>query len=297
MNKEHLAGYGYLLSVILFSGILYILGEYLLGGIDIFVFLFYFFFSAAVISTPFCLLYFGPRQLGRVLLDNRFPIFKILMLAALGAIAWFSLLAQAGATGTAFYTKLEIPFSILLGVIFLSERLRTREWVGIFFVFAGISVMSAENVSTALPLAALGVASAIFWSAYSMEVKRHSHDFSLVILNFFRIWSMAIIGFFICLILGKSFFISQSQLLLTALNGVVGAIGLQTAYLMSHRYLPISILNSVLAIVPLFVAVTAYFVFDQIPSTYKLVGGAVVLLGVFLISLSHHKRGVEVGPT
>jgi drug/metabolite transporter (DMT)-like permease len=101
--------------------------------------------ASAVIMTPVALLIDQPWTLP---LPSARVIWAIVALAlvstALGYLLYFAVLARAGATNVTLVTLLIPPSALLLGALFLAERIEPRDLVGLVFIAAGLAAIDGR---------------------------------------------------------------------------------------------------------------------------------------------------------
>ena len=69
-----------------------------------------------------------------------------LFATALGYVLYFRLIDSAGATNALLSTLLVPPTAILLGALFLDERLTPAKLLGVLIAFAGVAVMIGPDL-------------------------------------------------------------------------------------------------------------------------------------------------------
>ncbi|WP_445082902.1 DMT family transporter [Chelativorans sp. YIM 93263] len=95
--------------------------------------------ASTVIMIPLVLIIHGPHGLFEASLDVWAAVFALAVLAtAFAYIIYFHILASAGATNTSLVTLIVPASAILLGTVFLSERLESSEIVGVGLIALGL---------------------------------------------------------------------------------------------------------------------------------------------------------------
>jgi drug/metabolite transporter (DMT)-like permease len=116
-----------------------------------------------------------------------------------------------------------------------------------------------------------------------MGMKKYCQDIPSGLLNFYRLSFMSISLFIIMSIFWEIPILSLDVFFWAAVSALTGSVAAMGTYMHSHKYLPISILNAFFAIVPVFVAIVSYFIFDEKLSYLEVTGGIITIIGVLLL--------------
>jgi drug/metabolite transporter (DMT)-like permease len=104
--------------------------------------------SSAFIVLPLALLHDRPWTMPWPPTDAILAVLALALVStAFAYILYFRLIALAGATNTSLVTLLVPPSAILLGMIFLGERLGAIEWLGLLAIAAGLVVLDGRLAS------------------------------------------------------------------------------------------------------------------------------------------------------
>lgn len=179
------------------------------------------------------------------------------------------------------------PIFVTFGAFFLfGERFSKVFFVGLVCTLIGVIVLMSNSLGVGqrnLLGDFLGVTTAIFYAAYILTVGRLRSEFSTTTI---MIWS----GFVSCLVLvpvtmlsGESFvaksLVGWSILLCLALFSQAGGQSL-IAYSLAH--LPTALGSVGLLIQPVLAALIAWIIFAEALGGLQLIGGIVVLVGIYL---------------
>jgi O-acetylserine/cysteine efflux transporter len=189
-------------------------------------------------------------------------------------------------TTVAIGTQLMPPLAAILALLFFKERVSARKWLGILVATLGALYLAGANQSS-LSAAALGltVLSVLLYSAGSIIIGK-SHSVSL--------WSMlAWIAAVSLLPLGLAAAASgplfpdpglmQMQHWLAFLFTVVfSALIGQAVLFYLYRNYPVSDVAPWMLLVPFFAGLSSILVYEEALSASLLLGGAVVILGVWI---------------
>ncbi|MBB3914192.1 drug/metabolite transporter (DMT)-like permease [Rhizobium fabae] len=101
--------------------------------------------ASSLIALPLSLLADRPWTLAVPPLDAIFAILALALLStAFGYILYFRIMAAAGATNASLVTLLVPPSAILLGVLFLGERLSAAEYAGMALIGFGLVILDGR---------------------------------------------------------------------------------------------------------------------------------------------------------
>lgn len=194
-------------------------------------------------------------------------------------------------------------FTVILGILFLKERLNGVQYVGIFLSLVGALWVITKGSWTILSqfqfnLGDILVFIAIFaWAVYSLLIKQHNHKFplygSLTILLFLAVvvlfpfalyeWNSGVLDLIdLKMTLGLLYLgIFPSVLALIFWNKGVAAIGPSRA-------------SVFLNLLPVFTILGAVVFLEETVTFVQLIGGVLVIGGVYL---STKEKGLRVGKT
>lgn len=211
-------------------------------------------------------------------------LFLLLMNAALAISTNVGALAIAG--------QMSIPFSIILGVLLLRERLTQKRLVGTLLAFLGVVVIVFDpQLLTEIPGLIVMLAATLVW-AFGTILQRTLAGIS--VLNIFG-WN-GLMGTVVLLpasIVMEPRAIEASPHMTLAVagwfiftavgSGVVGQCGMAR---LLHRH-PINMILPLLLLVPVISVITAWLVFDSPVTPLMLLGGALALIGVAVVNASN----------
>ncbi len=101
--------------------------------------------ASSLIMLPLCLLADQPWQLAMPPLTTVLAIVALALVStAFGYILYFRIMAAAGATNASLVTLLVPPSALLLGMLFLGERLEVAELLGMILIGAGLAVLDGR---------------------------------------------------------------------------------------------------------------------------------------------------------
>lgn len=213
---------------------------------------------------------------------------------SLGAALWVGSLWIIGPSLTSFLMKSQTLFSLLLGIIFLRERVNGGETAGIVLTVAG-GIMVAYHKDQYLLLGVGAVlVSALCYSMVSFCVRKFGEQKRLNMLTVatLRTFGVSLI-LFVYLIATGTFEMPQTrEIVFMAAGGICGAYIAKASQFHAIKILDLSRSTAVMPLESLFVVLLSLALFDKVPSTAKLLGGICILAGVvFLVIFRDEKQG------
>lgn len=192
-------------------------------------------------------------------------------------------------SGIASFIVASAPvFVALEATAFLGERLRVVGWLGIILSFAGVAVigLGTDGGLHLNPYALLVLAAAILQSLYFVGQKPFLRRYSPVQYTSYAIWA----GTFFLLVfspgIGQQVQVAPlSATLAVVYLGVFPGALAYVSWAFALSRLPTSIAGSFLYLVPILATGIAWVWLGEFVPPIALVGGAIVLAGVILLTL------------
>jgi len=203
-------------------------------------------------------------------------------------------------TTVAVGTQLMPPLTAVLALLFFHERISRNKWLGILIAVTG-AVYVAGITSSKLSLLALGLTflSVLFYSGGSIVIGKSSAVSVWRILAWISALSLLPLGLMTA-VAGPLFpdpDLLQVRHWLALLFAAVLAALLGQAVLFSlYRKYPVSVVAPWVLLVPVFAALSSVLVFGESVSAKLILGGSIVLVGVWLQQRSD-KKASGVTPT
>jgi O-acetylserine/cysteine efflux transporter len=200
---------------------------------------------------------------------------------------------DAGAVSVALQT--EMPFAALLAALVYKERMTPLQVLGILISFVGIFVFAGEPqiFSRIIPFC-LAVLAAFMWAIANIQMKNLSHISSLHFISAYCLWT----GIFF---LGVSLLTETGHVsMLQNLNGpafasllysgvIVTVLAYSAWQFLLKKYAITQVIPYIL-LTPIFGLGLGWFFLNEIINVQKILGGAIVILGVSLILIRFRKR-------
>ena len=219
---------------------------------------------------------------------------RLALMSVVGASLQYSLTFSGvdglGAGLAALVVQLEVPFLVILGAVLLGEVPTARKWLGILIAFAGVGVIaSQERFSGSLSSIVLVMGGALTWAFGQVLVRRLIGMSGLSI----TAWTAVLAApqlFLLSALLETGQIVALHSAGLGAwaaavyLGLVMTALGyfLWNSLLLQHE---VGRVAPFLLLLPVFSVIGGILFLGETITRSRLVGGAVVLSGVALITL------------
>ncbi|GAB2802527.1 EamA family transporter [Halomonas shantousis] len=206
-------------------------------------------------------------------------------------------LEQAEAGTGAILVQLGTPFATLLAAIFLKERLGLKRLAGLTLSFAGVVVLAGgPTLPSPLPLTMLLV-SALGWAISNLIIKTGPSIPPLTLAGWIALLAIPQMALGTYLFEANQFqalanasWAAWGAVFYTAVMSSIVAYGLWYTLLRKHpvnRVVPLSLLT------PVFAVVLGVILLGDSLGFHKLLGGALVVAGIALITLRFRPRRSE----
>lgn len=218
----------------------------------------------------------------------------MLMLGVANAVCQFTMwqgLQRLDSSFAAFLGRFAPMMAILMGVLFLGERIGAWEWVAVAAMIAGGFWSSAGSFKFEWLGIALSLISAFFSAMQWPLAKIGGKGVPNTAMNFYRVGVAAIAVTLWAVLVRKMDFstVEPRHWIVTLIGSLIGPFLSYLLMFRSYDYWAISRSAIVWTIQPLVVMPMAYIVFGNIPTGSKLLGGLVTLLGAFWLAWLHQR--------
>jgi drug/metabolite transporter (DMT)-like permease len=191
--------------------------------------------------------------------------------------------------GTAsLLARVSILISVGLGIFWLREKMTKMQGCGAILAVTGVLVITFQPGDYIRLGSLLILVSAFMYALHTAIVKRYGEEMDFVEFFFFRILTTA--GVLLCIAAGYRALIwpgatAWGFIILTATVDVVIS---RALFYLVLRQMQMSVLSIVLTLSPVAAVLWALILFDTVPTVQQLIGGAGVIVGVFMVTI---KRG------
>lgn len=283
--KEVLQRGYFLTSLAIVSAVLnFVLSKLLLNRIDLFSLIFWWFlagFTAFLLLLPFT--NYRSEDYRKILLFWR-PLLVIAALAIVGIITWFYSIKTLGIAQTSFLKRVEPLFVLMLGIIFLQERLSYREKCGsVFMILGSVFIVLQKDIYMSL-LVLLPILSALAYGLQSFIVKIYVQKIDIFLLTAIRtmLIMFVLIGFFL---FGEHVSIpdAPTTAVLLFFGGVNGALAHKYFSYQASKYLAVSKVNVLLTFESFLTYLIAVVFFQELIVVNAIAGGLIIIVGTLLL--------------
>lgn len=293
-NHEHrfpIVGYLFLVGTAFFTALSYVFGRALDPSIDLGTATFFWFFGAFVCSIFVVLAVPVQRAEIRHLRSYVKMFIYTSILTSIGAALWIMSIRTIGIPLTSFLMKAQTLFALFLGMLFLGERLNKGETVGIIITIIGGVIVAYQSDLTLLMGTFTALGAAFLYSCISFVVKKIGGNLNMLTVANLRALGVSIFVF-IFLIVTDSFEMPTRliDIAFMALGGITGAYIAKACQFQAIKLIDVSRTTAVMPLESLFVVLLSYFIFDEIPSVIKLLGGALIIAGVVFLVIFRGKK-------
>ena len=199
---------------------------------------------------------------------------------------WGYGLLYGGPNNVSFLGELSIVITVLLGIFFLKERIRGWEALGILIALAGAFVIGYHNVTVVEPGLVIILGFAFVQAIQNIYSKTCMKSVNASSLARGRTFFTLLFFGGISLSTGRIQFGSISpQVMVYALIGAFfGAFVGWIAFFKAFAYIEVSKSTSIRSVEPFFTAVFALLILGLVPTANQLIGGALIVIGIIVIS-------------
>ena len=294
-EKFPLTGYLFLVGTALFTALSYVFGRAIDRSFHPAAITFYWFFGAFLCSVLVALVI--PSQRAEVRHLGKYTKIFIYssVLTAVGAALWVSAIKTIGIPLTSFLMKAQTLFSLLLGMIFLGERLNKWESVGIVVTVTGGIIVAYQKEFSLLVGTLMALGAAFFYSSLSFTVKKVGQKLNMLTVANLRALGVSIFLIVYLVATGTLQTPGPTDLAFMVLGGITGAYIAKACQFQAIKLIDVSRTTAVLPLESIFVVIFSYYIFHEIPSVIKLIGGAGIIVGVIFLVVFRAEKPEDLG--
>lgn len=188
--------------------------------------------------------------------------------------------------GTAsILSKTSIIFGLGFGIFWLGDRLSRPQVVGALIAIVGLIIVTFQPGNYLRTGSLLIVFSTLLYSSHTALTKRYGGGMDMLNFFFYRLLLTSLVLFAIAGIQGQlALPASPTAWGLLVLAGTVDVVISRTLYYTALRRLDMSIFTIILTAGPVAAILWSFLLFDVFPNPRQLVGGAIVLTGVIVVT-------------
>jgi len=276
----------------------YIFSKAALNVVHLFQFGFYWFGFALILNLIFIKITKKKIKLNEIDRKAWFAISGNAFFEVLGTVLFFSAIKLIDNPAiVSFIVNLGPVFTLILGFFFLNERFKLIEYGGIAFTLIGVLIINYSSGTSFADMLSKGtliiVFSSLFFSIALTIAKKSIKKIEPILLTSSRIILLFLISFMFILIEDLSFSIDLRSTLYIAGGAFMGPFLAVLSSYYSLKYIELSITNIIISTKSVLVIIGAYFFFNAIMSGNQLVGGALTIIGIIVISLAKRIKSLS----
>jgi drug/metabolite transporter (DMT)-like permease len=194
--------------------------------------------------------------------------------------------------GTAsMLSKTSTLFSILIGIVWLGERLRPRQWLGTGLALVGVVLITFQPGDLLRWGAGMVLLATVMYALHAAIVKRYGNSMGFIDFFFFRLLFTSLALTLPALIVNHTWqpIPPASAWGILFLAGTVDVVISRSLYYLALRRLPMSLHAIVLTLSPVLTVGWAMLLFATFPKPLQLVGGIIVVIGVGLATVTRRR--------
>lgn len=289
--KYPLRGYFFIVGTAFFTAISYVFGKSVDKNLNPETVTFFWFSGATFFSMLTAIMI--PSQRSELRHVRKYMTIFVMssVVTAIGSALWIISLRTIGPPLTSFLMKFQTLFSLFLGMVFLGERLNRWETVGIILTIAGGLIVAYQREVSLILGTLVALLAAFFYSLLSFLVKRFAQHLNMFAVANLRSLGVAVVLFVYLISTGRFQMPGLRDLTFMVLGGVTGAYIAKASQFESIKLIGVSQSTAVMSLESLFVVIFSYFIFNDLPSTIKLIGGIGTIIGVVFLVIFRGGRG------
>jgi O-acetylserine/cysteine efflux transporter len=227
------------------------------------------------------------------LFQDKPPLKKILCLSGAyvvsGIAVYQAILSNSGIAPIIFIYQLNVPISILLGLVVFKEKIAFKDYIGILLSLIGLSIVTQIFSASGIGIVPviLSVCSALFFSFYMLMAKSLSSFNIFTILSRLSLFACPVFLLFsyyfetwptLEMVKARSVIALVYKALICGLFANLGWIYLLRKYSLI-KLMPFSLLT------PIFGCIITAIVFDENIELSTLLGGLMIMIGIAIIEM------------
>ena len=212
--------------------------------------------------------------------------------------SWITSLEHTSVASSVVFVSTHPLFVGLASHFLLRERLSRPMWAGIALSVLGGMVIGLGDMALGpgeLRGDLLAIIGAVMMAAYLLIGRRLRANLSLLSYIILVYWTAAAMLIVLCLATGQSFtgYSSQTYLMFVLLALVPQIVG-HSSFNWALKYLSASFVAVSVLGEPVGATVLAYLILGEVPTIFKAIGGALILVGIYISSREEEVRGEAI---
>jgi drug/metabolite transporter (DMT)-like permease len=183
-------------------------------------------------------------------------------------------------------SKTSLLFGVLLGVLWLDERLTRYQMIGAVVTLAGVVLITFQPTGSRMGFGSLLViGGALLIALHAALVKRYGQGIPMLDFLFFRLCGTSLFLLLMTTVRGSLIWPGRSFWMLLLASAIIIPLG-RAVYYITLRRLSLSLHSVILALSPVTAVLWSLVLLGTSPSPQELLGGGVVIVGVLITLLT-----------
>ena len=244
-------------------------------------------FASLSFAVPFAAFHKGHF---RSILENWRKVSLVSLLSAAGSMLFTYGIFLYGPVNAAFLIQFTSVFTIAFGVMFFKERFTRLEAAGILLAVVGVFVLAYGDLSLELVGSAVLLGAALFFASANSLSKDYVKNVDPSALAGGNSMFMFVFILAFAVLTGKLETAFPSEVLLYAFLGSITGVVLSFAlFFKALKILELSRAATIRTMEPFLTAIFSFAILSLPPTANQLAGGALIVVGVVVLSLSKGK--------
>ncbi len=227
----------------------------------------------------------------RSILANWRKLTLMSLFTAGGALLYTYGVSLYGPVNSTFLMQFTAVFSILFGVLFFHERFTRLEGVGILFAVIGVFVLAYGHLSLEIASTLVLLGAAFLFSTGNLLSKVYVKNMNPIALAGGNSVFVLIFISAYALLSGRLETTFPSVTLIYAIVGaVIGGVLSFTLFFNALKFFELSKAVTIRTMEPFLTAIFSFVILALTPTANQLLGGALIVLGVVVLSLTKGKQ-------
>lgn len=207
-----------------------------------------------------------------------------------------SLALATNVSALAIGRQLGVPFALILGVVFLGERIHWPRLIGIVLSLAGVVVLVFDPAAAReVPALALTALASFIWAVGSLLQRQLRGVAVLTIYAWIGLWGIIVVGLAACWFepnamstIGDLRLAPLGWVAFSAIGSTLGGHGAMAWLLQRH---PVAMVTPMTLAAPVISVFTAAWYFGTPITMVMLIGGSMAMAGVAIVTIRSARAG------
>jgi O-acetylserine/cysteine efflux transporter len=211
------------------------------------------------------------------------PTLGLVLLNAAGAILYFLEIDLTNPALVSFFGRLRTVYTVLLGVVFLRERLNGREWAGAAVTILGTLLIAYRGGAVLNLVFLLALAENLLMAGATIMAKFAVHHVPPIVLAGYRGVLISLVILVYALLTGQWEWVNGHTLAIMAAGALSGPFLGYVMHYASLARVDAGKAAIIAAIQPVFVTLYTVLLFGDLPTYQQALGGALTIVGVVIV--------------